>query len=436
MENERKLIMLVDDNPTNLINGVQVLSEKYSVFTAPSAKKMFALLEKHRPDLLLLDIEMPEMNGYEAIKLLKESEEFREIPVIFLTAKSEASNELDGLSMGAIDYITKPFVPALLIKRLDIHLLIESQKRALEEQQKALEYYNANLRKAFSTYVSDEVIDEVMSDPSRLQLGGSMRNVTAVFTDIRSFTPIAETLDPRDLVKLLNIYLSGISNVILDHKGTIDKYVGDAVIGFFGAPLALSNHALSACTAAIEMRLKESEINETLHEKGLSNIRLFTRIGINSGNMIVGNMGSEQKMNYTIMGNEVNLASRLEGVNKYYGTQILTTEATLAAAGEGLLVRRLDRVRVVGFSASARIYELINTAAAATPKERELVERFDEALIVFENRDYQAAAAAFEAILAFAAEDKPAALFLERSREFLRTPPATDWDGVFAMHEK
>ena len=436
MENERKLIMLVDDNPTNLMTGVQVLSVAYSVFTAPSAKKMFSLLEKHRPDLILLDIEMPEMNGYETIKILKENAETREIPVIFLTAKSEANNELDGLSMGAIDYITKPFIPALLIKRLEIHLLIESQKQTLEAQQKAMEYYNTNLKKAFSAYVSNEVIDEVMSDPSRLQLGGSLRNVTAVFTDIRSFTPISEKLDPTDLVKLLNIYLSGISNVILDHKGTIDKYVGDAVIGFFGAPLALPNHAMSVCVAAIDMKIKEIEINEQLRESGLGGCHLFTRIGINSGNMIVGNMGSKQKMNYTIMGNEVNLASRLEGVNKHYGTQILITEATLNAAGEGLLTRRLDRVRVIGFSTPARIYELINTAAASTPKERELAERFSDALTIFESRDYTAAKAAFESVLAFDSEDKPSALFLERCCEFLHTPPAPDWDGVFTMREK
>ncbi|GHV41707.1 hypothetical protein AGMMS49546_18200 [Spirochaetia bacterium] len=174
MENEQALIILVDDNPTNLMNGINVLSEKYNIFTAPSAKKMFTLLEKHHPDLILLDIEMPEMNGYEAIKILKEKSETRDIPVIFLTGKSDTNDELDGLNLGAIDYITKPFVPSLLLKRIEVHLLVESQQRELE-------YYNNNLRKAFSTYVSGDVVEDVMGDPSRLQLGGSKRNMTALF---------------------------------------------------------------------------------------------------------------------------------------------------------------------------------------------------------------------------------------------------------------
>jgi DNA-binding response OmpR family regulator len=155
MENEREILILVDDNPTNLMNGINVLSAQYNVFTAPSAKKMFTLLEKHKPDLILLDIEMPEVNGYDAIKILKENPEARDIPVIFLTGKSETSNELDGLNMGAIDYITKPFVPLLLLKRIELHLLVMSQKRTLELQaqklealEKKLQYYNDNFGEA------------------------------------------------------------------------------------------------------------------------------------------------------------------------------------------------------------------------------------------------------------------------------------------------
>ncbi|MFP3043801.1 response regulator [Treponema primitia] len=443
MGSEQELIILVDDNPTNLMNGINVLSAQYNVFTAPSAKKMFTLLEKHQPGLILLDIEMPEMNGYEAIKILKEKSETRDIPVIFLTGKSETNDELDGLTLGAIDYITKPFVPSLLLKRIEVHLLVESQKRTLESQkqklevqQQELQYYNDNLKKAFSTYVSGDVVQDVMSDPSRLQLGGSKRNMTAIFTDIQGFTTIAEKLDAEDLVQLLNIYLSDMSNIILEQKGTIDKYEGDAIMSFFGAPLDLPDHARRACTSAVLMKYKEREINTYLTEKGLSSVPLFTRIGINTGDMVVGNMGSERKMNYTIMGNAVNLASRLEGVNKQYGSRILVTEETLSAAGDGFLTRRLDTVRVVGVVTPVQIHELLDTAESATAQTQQLVELFNRARDIFENRDWAAAEAAFEAVLKVSPSDGPAQLFLERARAFRQKPPETDWDGVFNLSEK
>ncbi|MDR2588379.1 MAG: response regulator [Spirochaetales bacterium] len=147
MENEKKLIMLVDDNPANLKIGKNVLSEKYSVATSPSAAKLFSLLENNTPALILLDIDMPEMNGYEAIKILKSKPETQNIPVIFLTAKTESDNELEGLTLGAVDYITKPFEPPLLLKRIEVHLLVEDQKTTLEKQAKELQNFNLNLRK-------------------------------------------------------------------------------------------------------------------------------------------------------------------------------------------------------------------------------------------------------------------------------------------------
>jgi class 3 adenylate cyclase/glutaredoxin len=436
MDNQNKTIILVDDNLTNLMNGMNVLSTRYNVFTAPSAKKMFTLLEKRRPDLILLDIEMPEMNGYEAIKRLKSKPETRDIPVIFLTGKNETNDELDGLTLGALDYITKPFVPSLLLKRIEVQILVESQKRTLEVQQRELQYYNDNLKKAFSSYLSGDVVQDVMSDPSRLQLGGSKRNMTAIFTDIQGFAGVAEKLDPEDLVRLLNVYLSGMSDIILEEKGTIDKYEGDAIMAFFGAPLDLRDHALRACTSAVLMKYKEREINTYLIEKGLISIPLFTRIGINTGDMVVGNMGSERKMNYTIMGNAVNLASRLEGVNKHYGSRILVTEETLMAAGDKFLTRRLDTVRVVGMKTPVQIHELLDIAESAAEETRQLAGLFNRARDTFENRDWAAAEAAFEAVLKMDSGDGPAQLFRNRARVFCQKPPEADWDGIFNVNEK
>ncbi|MDR0300743.1 MAG: adenylate/guanylate cyclase domain-containing protein, partial [Treponema sp.] len=189
------------------------------------------------------------------------------------------------------------------------------------------------IRTAFSTYVSDDVVKEIISDPSRLQLGGTKRHMTAIFTDVRSFSTISEQLDPESLVSLLNRYLGAMSDVILAEKGTIDKYEGDAIIAFFGAPLELKDHALHACLSAIAMRKLETELNKTIMEQKLSPMPLLTRIGINTGDMVAGNMGTANKMNYTIMGNAVNLAARLEGVNKQYGTWILASEDTVRETG-------------------------------------------------------------------------------------------------------
>jgi class 3 adenylate cyclase len=434
MVNERHLIILVDDNPTNLWAGRNALSGSYDIIAVPSARKMFDALEKNTPALILLDIDMPGMNGYEAIRLLKAREETRHIPVIFLTGKTDVSDELMGLSLGAVDYITKPIVPPLLLKRIELHLLVEAQRQTLEIQREELRYYNEYLQRAFSTYLSGEVVQDIMIDPAGLRLGGSQRYMTAIFTDIQDFSSIAERLDPEDLVRLLNIYLTSLSDILLELGGTIDKYVGDAIIAFFGAPLELPDHALRACEAAVLMRRKEQQMNREFHVSGLSAAPLLTRIGINTGDMVVGNMGSQRKMNYTIMGNAVNIASRLEGLNKMYGTWALTTEHTIQETGSRFLARRLDRVRPVGLQTPLRIYELVEFSAEATDEQRNMVELFHKALALFEGRDWGSAAAGFRRVLELSPRDGPAKLFLERCEK--GPPPPQDWDGVFELKDK
>jgi CheY-like chemotaxis protein len=261
MEKSYDRIILVDDNPSNLRAGKNVLSEKYEVFTAPSAAKLLEILVDVKPAMILLDIEMPDMNGYEAIKILKSGEETRDIPVIFLTGKADAENELEGLDLGAVDYITKPFQPALLLKRIEVHLLVEAQKEKLKTQQRQLELFNTSLKDAFSRYLSPVVVDEIIQDPSKLNLGGEKREMTVIFTDIQGFSTIAEQLEPVRLVSLLNLYLSTMSGIITEYRGTIDKYEGDAVIAFFGAPLHQENHAALALPQrpADERGRKDSE---------------------------------------------------------------------------------------------------------------------------------------------------------------------------------
>ncbi|MQY76283.1 MAG: CHASE2 domain-containing protein, partial [Spirochaeta sp.] len=247
-----------------------------------------------------------------------------------------------------------------------------------------LEEEKSFLRNAFSHYLSTDVINELISDPDKLNLGGEKKVLTAFFTDVQGFSTISEKLDPTDLVKLLNAYLTEMSDIIMDLRGTIDKYEGDAIISFFGAPIEYGSHARNACLAAVRMKKMESRLNEHFLKESLSPSALLTRMGINTGEMVVGNMGTAKKMDYTIMGNSVNLAARLEGVNKQYGTWVMISEATSQAAGDGFTVRKLDRVRVVGIQEPVRLFELIDEKGSTEAKTKEALQIFQTGLDLFE----------------------------------------------------
>ncbi|MFN2310845.1 MAG: CHASE2 domain-containing protein [Spirochaetia bacterium] len=294
------------------------------------------------------------------------------------------------------------------------------------------------LRSAFSRYLSADVISQIIEDPERLSLGGDSKVLTAMFTDVKGFSTIAEKMSPGDLVRLLNEYLTGMSNIVLDLYGTIDKYEGDAIIAFFGAPLPQEDHAERSCIAAVRMKAAEIELNKRFAETEIAPGELHTRIGINTGEMVVGNMGTPQKMDYTIMGHAVNLAARLEGVNKQYGTWILTGDATLMDnnAGEQVLSRRLDRVRVVGVNEPIRLHEVMYERSAARPEDFELVEMFEDGLNLFEQRNWKDAGLRFQQALRLRPADGPSTVFRDRCKTYLKKGPADDWDGVYNLTSK
>ncbi len=288
------------------------------------------------------------------------------------------------------------------------------------------------LRSAFSRYLSPEVINDIISDPSKLNLGGEKREMTAIFTDIEHFSSISEPLDPADLVKLLNMYLTEMSNIIMGYKGTIDKYEGDAIICFFGAPIFMEEHAILACRTAIKMKKAEEKLNKYILENKLSHLPIYTRMGINTGDMVVGNMGSANKMDYTIMGNSVNLASRLEGVNKHYKTKILISENTREKIGDEFLIRKLDKIRVVGIQNPIRIYELLKLKAEAETEDLEMLTIWDSAILQYENQNFKEAKEIFESMNS---EENVIKLFINRCEDCLINKPS-NWDGVFNLQEK
>jgi adenylate cyclase len=227
------------------------------------------------------------------------------------------------------------------------------------------------------------------------------------------------------------------SNIVMENQGTIDKYEGDAIIAFFGAPLYRVDHPYLACRSALAMKAAEKELNKVVVEEGLSPTPLLTRIGINTGEMVVGNMGAENKMDYTIMGNAVNLAARLEGVNKQYHTGgILISEYTREEIGNEFLLRRLDRVRVVGINTPLRLFELLSLMETATDDEKEAVVRWEQAIVLYELKQFEKAAVLFHSLMERNADDKVAELYASRCKKYEANPPPEMWDAVNNLTEK
>ena len=292
------------------------------------------------------------------------------------------------------------------------------------------------IRNAFGHYLSDAVIENLIDDPDRLTLGGEKKHMTAIFTDVKGFSTISEQLDPTDLVKILNMYLTEMSNMIMDQGGTIDKYEGDAIIAFFGAPVEFEDHAKRACRSAIRMKKLEKIMNQHFMEDNLVPTPILTRIGINSGEMVVGNMGTARKMDYTIMGNAVNLAARLEGVNKQYNCWKLISSMTADELGDEFVLRKLDRVRVVGINEPVRLYELVDETDLASEQSLEIVELFHKALALFEEKNWADAAEQCQRILSIDPEDGPTGVYIKRCEEYKKKAPPANWDGVFNLTTK
>lgn len=293
------------------------------------------------------------------------------------------------------------------------------------------------LRRAFAVYLSDDVVNQIVLDPRHLALGGVAKRITALFTDIKSFSTLSEKISPEHLVSVLNIYLTRMSDIILEEKGTIDKYIGDAIVSFFGAPLDVEDNASRACYAALRMKEAENEINKNLYETGKIPMPINTRIGINTGEMVVGNMGTEKKMNYTIMGNDVNLAARLEGVNKKYGTWILASESTWNETKDMFLGRRLDRVRVVGINTPVQLYNVMAVKKEADANMISLVNAFEKAISLYRDRKYGEALQAFKECQKIKADDEPTRIYIERMESLVADPElAKTHDDIVNMTSK
>jgi adenylate cyclase len=290
------------------------------------------------------------------------------------------------------------------------------------------------VKAAFDQYVSPKVLDILLADPSRLSLVGERRDMTVFFSDVAGFTSISERMNPDELVVLLNRYLSAMTEVIFHYDGYLNKYMGDGIMAFWNAPLKQADHAARACRCALRSQERLVLLNEELKSQGLN--PLAARIGVNTGVMVVGNMGSVQKSDYTVMGDHVNLGSRLEGANKPYGTQLMISEFTYEVIHEQFEVRYLDRLRVPGRAKPVKTYELLSEKGKLAPQWESALPLYHEGIHLFNDRQFEAARLKFLDVLKILGQDKVCELYAQRAESFIMTPPAKEWDGVFDVKTK
>ncbi len=348
-------LLVIDDKQSNrdiLSHYLQKLG--HSVSAVSSAKQALEALNQQSFDLILLDLIMPETDGFQLLKQLKADEDKRAIPVIMVSGIDDTEGVIQCIKAGAEDYLTKPFNPILLEARLSACL---ERKRWHDREisiLNELEKRNRFIRHTFGQYLTDEIVNNLLENPDGLDLGGAYRQVTILMTDIRNFTNLCEQMKPERVVKLLNNYLGVMTNVIMDYRGTVDEFIGDAILALFGAPVQREDDTDRAVACAIAMQLAMEEVNSKNRQDGLPEISMG--IGINTGEVIAGNIGSDKRLKYAVVGRHVNLTARVESFTK--GGQILASQYTIDAMTSPLTITHSESVQLKGIQDKVLIHNI------------------------------------------------------------------------------
>jgi adenylate cyclase len=422
----RPTILVVDDTPANVTLMSGLLQQEYTVKAATNGERALKIaFGEQPPDLILLDIIMPEMDGYEVCRQLKANPATAQIPVIFLTAKSDSEDEALGLAMGAVDYITKPVSPAIALARINTQMSLYRHKQRIKE--------------TFGQYVDPRIVENLISGRTEGAPTGEKQVVTVYFSDLVAFTALAELLSPAGLVNFINEYFAVMSEPVRAHNGVIDKYIGDSIMAFWSPPFSpAQSQAADACLAAAAQLEALDAFRARVPDlvglrKGVPNVGM--RIGLASGDAIVGSIGSRTSRSFTVMGDTVNLGSRLEGANKVYGTRVLIDETTRTMAGDVIHVREIDSLSVVGKTEPVAVFELLGAASAPSPLANGLVEAYAAGLERYRAGDWRTAQKHFADCLGMAPDDGPTKTLLSRCWALLRDPPA-HWNGAWQLASK
>jgi adenylate cyclase len=349
-------ILVVDDVELNRSMLSRRLERKgYQVEMAEGGQEALDKISQGSFDVVLLDIMMPDVSGYDVLEEVRKTRTPMELPIIMATAKDQGEDVVSAFKLGANDYITKPIDFPVALARLETQL---SRKRAMEEARRLtveLERHNQFIRKTFGRYLSREVVESLLATPEGLQLGGEKRTITILMSDLRGFSALSEKLDPEQVVTVLNNYLGKMADIVTAHNGTIDEFIGDAILALFGAPIAREDDAERAVACALQMQLAMLEVNEENRASGYPELEMG--IAVNTGECVVGNIGSQKRAKYGVVGSHVNLTGRIESYT--VGGQILISKSTAAAAGCDLKLGDELQLGAKGFKEPVTVYELL-----------------------------------------------------------------------------
>ncbi|MAS33148.1 MAG: hypothetical protein CL610_04020 [Anaerolineaceae bacterium] len=340
-------VLIAEDNPEmrQLARDI-LMTLGLDIITAYDGPSALNTAQTQHPDLIVLDIDMPGMNGFDVCSILKSNDETAQIPILMLTAQGDVEHKVRGLAAGADDYLSKPYSPRELMARVETRLRAKSESDSLRQKQQIL-------RQTFERYVHSSVVDQMLRTPGEVKLGGRLQDVSVLFADLEGFTARAEQMDPEALLSVLNSYHNLIVSLILQHNGTVDKFLGDGVMALYNTPLPQENHALYAVQTAIMIREALNEFHLTLEPEH----RMAINFGIHTGMAVVGNVGTDQIMDFTAVGDAVNLASRLQGLSRH--NQILISEATFQQVESIVHTNPIGEVHVKNRVEAVMVYEVL-----------------------------------------------------------------------------
>lgn len=348
-------LLVVDDNEMNRDMLSRRLKGKgYIVQVAEDGHQALDMLGKDPFDLILLDIMMPGISGIDVLRVVRQTKSRADLPVIMATAKDQSDDIVEALKLGANDYVTKPIDFPVCLARVQSQLALKRAQDQVKHLNAGLARRNDLIKATFGRYLSDEVVDQILEAPGGARLGGDKRTVTIMMSDLRGFSALSERLPPEQVVRIINNYLATMTEVIKKHKGTIDEFIGDAILAIFGAPVTREDDAARATACAVEMQLAMHAVNEYNRRNDLPEIEMG--IALHTGEVIVGNIGSEQRAKYGVVGTTVNLASRIETYT--IGGQILISDPTYEAAGPIVVLGGQMAVKAKGLKEPMTAHDL------------------------------------------------------------------------------
>jgi len=445
---QKPKVLIVDDTPENIQILMGTLKDQYAIVAAINGEKALKLAAAEpQPEIILLDIMMPGMDGFEVCERLKGAEETREIPVIFLSALDDTVNKVKGFSVGAVDYISKPFQPREVLVRVNTHLTMNRLKQSLAEKNRELQTYSehledrvrertaelASLNQVYERFVPREFLD-LLEKKSILEinLGDHVsQRMVVMFADIRGWTSLLERMTPREAFNFINAYLRRVSPVIKECHGFIDQYYGDGVMALFpGDPD-------DAVRAAVSMQLAVAEYNKERAGEGFEPIGIG--VGLHLADVMLGIIGSEDRMQGAVVADAVNLAARIEALNKMYGSSIALSDQTLLGLKDASRFRHrfIDKVRVKGRADAVTVYEVFEgDGEAAVELKVQTKPAFESGLELYYGKKFSEASVHFSQVVRKNPSDLAAGIYLKRCANYMVLGVPSDWTGVETLSDK